>query len=196
MVLELLYRLAEWHTLAKLRMHTDTTLGFFDTATAALGSALRKFQKDTCSAYDTRETPREEAARGRRKAAQAQASALNAEVIGPTVAVAGAGSIIDAAVTATASGFNPVVGPGTGSDNTSVLSSVANGEPIPSAPTIPTKRPRSKSPPRKAPYQGKKKKTFNMNTYKGHSLGHYASTIRRFGTTDSYSTQPVCIFII
>jgi hypothetical protein len=33
--------------------------------------------------------------------------------------------------------------------------------------------------------------TFNLETYKTHALGHYPSTIRRFGTTDSYSTQTV-----
>lgn len=31
-------------------------------------------------------------------------------------------------------------------------------------------------------------KKLNMNTYKTHSLGDYARTIRRLGTTDSYST--------
>ena len=30
-------------------------------------------------------------------------------------------------------------------------------------------------------------KKLNINTYKVHSLGDYASTIRQFGTTDSYS---------
>ncbi|KAI0028039.1 hypothetical protein K488DRAFT_59706 [Vararia minispora EC-137] len=36
---------------------------------------------------------------------------------------------------------------------------------------------------------GKQKKTFNLDTYKVHSLGDYVPTIRGFGTTDSYSTQ-------
>ena len=34
-------------------------------------------------------------------------------------------------------------------------------------------------------------KQLNLNTYKYHVLGDYVHTIRRFGTTDSYSTQPV-----
>lgn len=38
---------------------------------------------------------------------------------------------------------------------------------------------------------GRRAKTFNMNTYKAHALGDYAKTIRRYGTTDSYSTEPV-----
>jgi len=35
-------------------------------------------------------------------------------------------------------------------------------------------------------------KTFNLNTYKFHALGDYTSTIRQYGTTDSYSTEAVC----
>jgi len=34
-------------------------------------------------------------------------------------------------------------------------------------------------------------KTLNLNTYKLHSLGDYVATIRKYGTTDSYSTEPV-----
>lgn len=34
-------------------------------------------------------------------------------------------------------------------------------------------------------------KTFSNLTYKGHSFGDYVETIRRYGTTDSYSTEPV-----
>jgi hypothetical protein len=43
-----------------------------------------------------------------------------------------------------------------------------------------------------APGNGARKpKRLNLNTYKVHALGDYVSTIRRYGTTDSYSTQPV-----
>lgn len=40
---------------------------------------------------------------------------------------------------------------------------------------------------------GPRRKTFNLQIYKYHSLGDYSKTIRRFGTTDSYSTEPVSI---
>jgi hypothetical protein len=33
--------------------------------------------------------------------------------------------------------------------------------------------------------------SFNLQTYKFHALGDYVSCIRRFGTSDSYSTEPV-----
>lgn len=39
------------------------------------------------------------------------------------------------------------------------------------------------------------KKTLNLRRYKYHSLGDYANTIRRLGTTDSYSTEPVSMSI-
>ena len=41
---------------------------------------------------------------------------------------------------------------------------------------------------------GRQPKQFNLYTYKFHALGDYCNTIRRFGTTDSYSTQPVGFF--
>lgn len=37
----------------------------------------------------------------------------------------------------------------------------------------------------------RKPKHLNLKTYKYHALGDYVSTIRRYGTTDSYSTEPV-----
>jgi hypothetical protein len=41
---------------------------------------------------------------------------------------------------------------------------------------------------------GPKRKKLNLNTYKYHALGDYPNSIRQFGTTDSYSTQPVSFF--
>ena len=37
----------------------------------------------------------------------------------------------------------------------------------------------------------RKVKTLNLQTYKLHALGDYVEQIRTYGTTDSYSTQPV-----
>jgi hypothetical protein len=45
-----------------------------------------------------------------------------------------------------------------------------------------------------APGSSKRKpKSFNLNTYKFHALGDYVETIRMYGTTDSYSTEPVSL---
>ncbi|KIJ65337.1 hypothetical protein HYDPIDRAFT_28047, partial [Hydnomerulius pinastri MD-312] len=38
---------------------------------------------------------------------------------------------------------------------------------------------------------GRQPKSFNLQTYKLHALGDYVSSIRTYGTTDSYSMQPV-----
>jgi hypothetical protein len=65
----LLFELATWHGLAKLRLHTESTITALETSTTRLGIALRKFSSTTCEAYETRDLPSEESARGRRKAA-------------------------------------------------------------------------------------------------------------------------------
>ena len=62
-------------------------------------------------------------------------------------------------------------------------------------PTEETARRRRTAPkdPKAAPTTGKgpKTKKFNLSTYKLHALGDYVNAIRRFGTTDNYSTQTV-----
>jgi hypothetical protein len=45
-------------------------------------------------------------------------------------------------------------------------------------------------------YITRKAKKFNLITYKLHSLGDYVQTIRMYGTTDSYSTEPVSSFYL
>lgn len=126
---DLLFDLAEWHAYAKLRMHIDSTIASFRTATTSLGQQMRKFANKTCPEFCTKETPREEAARHRRTAAKlAKSSGSTSE----------------------------------------------KPQPAP--------RPRS---------SGAKRRKFNLNTYKYHSLGDYIWHIITFGTTDSYSTQIV-----
>ena len=121
-VITLLYRLAEWHALAKLRMHTEATVTCLENATKTLGSELRHFRKHTCSAFSTVELPKEAAARARNKQKQNSGG---------------------------------------------------------SRPTTQSTQP-SRMP-----------KMISLSTYKLHSLGDYARTIRERGATDSYSTQSV-----
>lgn len=47
----------------------------------------------------------------------------------------------------------------------------------------------------KASASGNKTKILNLQTYKWHALGDYVSSIRKFGTTDNYSTQIVSLFL-
>lgn len=63
--------MAEWHANAKLRLHTDSTVDRLKELTRFLGARLRFFAGKICTLYDTRELPREEAARARRRAKQA-----------------------------------------------------------------------------------------------------------------------------
>jgi hypothetical protein len=65
---KLLFEFATWHGLAKLRLHTETTVQDLENSTARLGDLLRDFQKKVCPEYDTYDLPTEEAARSRRRA--------------------------------------------------------------------------------------------------------------------------------
>ncbi len=76
-VMTLLYRLAEWHALAKLRMHTDTTLDLLDSITTILGRELRQFRRTVCSAYATKDLPKEHAAHQRKKQRDKAMAATN-----------------------------------------------------------------------------------------------------------------------
>jgi hypothetical protein len=127
-ILDLLFVLATWHALAKLRMHSTSTVTVLDGVTKILGQLLRRFNDHVCPKYNTRETPSETKKRTSRKAseaakkkAQQPANLKEPEKVTPT------------------------------------------------------------------------KKHFNLAAYKPHALGHYSSWIRRFGTSDSYSTQTVCV---
>jgi hypothetical protein len=136
-VLKLLFDLAHWHGLAKLRMQTDPTLDIFSQATTSLGDSVRGFEEKTCALFKTRELERERAARQRR-----QNAATESRV-----------------------------------------------EPTPAAPGNSKQQPK---PAAAAPGNStRKSKLLNLKTYKYHALGDYVTAIRQFGTTDSYSTQPV-----
>jgi len=124
-VCELLFLLAHWHGLAKLRMHTDETLEVLEGVTVRLGSQLRTFVNETCPAFATKELRREVESRRRRQVREGQSG-----------------------ITQTRGASATVVG---------------------------DRRPKS----------------LNLRTYKLHALGDYPVQIRMYGTTDSYSTQPV-----
>jgi|ERR1700722_15271108 len=120
--MKLLFLLAHWHGLAKLRMHTDSTLEVLSQVTMSLANHLCEFEEKTCAVFHTRELERERAARQRR---QEREMAKGSAGSGPT------------------------------NNNT------------------------------------RKPKSLNLKTYTYHALGDYVSAIRRYGTTDSYSTQSV-----
>ncbi|KAF7976211.1 hypothetical protein HWV62_7218 [Athelia sp. TMB] len=161
-VLTLLFRLGEWHALAKLRMHTDTTLTQLDSVTTILGQELRRFSKITCASFQTVELPREAAARARRQAKKN--TKTTAEATGPNTAEPESSE----------SNIVPETSTSLAGDEAAASATCSSSPP-------------SLSPPVKC--KGNGKKHFNIWTYKVHALGDYVKTIRMHGTTDSYSTQ-------
>ena len=74
-MIELLLTFATWHALAKLHIHTETSLRLLDTATTALGNALRYFARVTCPEFNTFETSAEYTKRQRQHAATTSTTA-------------------------------------------------------------------------------------------------------------------------
>jgi len=66
-LMKLLYRTAEWHALAKLRMQTEGSLKLLDDLTTEFGQLIRQFRDLTCTTFATVELPREAAACERRR---------------------------------------------------------------------------------------------------------------------------------
>ncbi|KAH9916588.1 uncharacterized protein BXZ73DRAFT_105780 [Epithele typhae] len=64
-VLTLLFVCAYWHALAKMRLHSDSSLDLLDDTTALLGHEMRYFAAITCPQFDARETAAEYQARRR-----------------------------------------------------------------------------------------------------------------------------------
>lgn len=62
-VQSLLFRFAQWHALAKLRIHSESTLNFLEEIFKKLSRQLRKFRDHTCTAFSTVELPKEKATR-------------------------------------------------------------------------------------------------------------------------------------
>ena len=68
----LIFQLAEWQALAKLRLHMDDTLALLDQALQRLGAQVRRFWRVTCAAFETKELSQESAQRQRRELAKMQ----------------------------------------------------------------------------------------------------------------------------
>jgi hypothetical protein len=145
---KLLFEFNTWHSLAKLRLHTETTVTDLEHSTTRLGIILRKFEKDVCSAYRTHELPSEEAARVRRQASAAKN--------GPQSQSNRKRQTLPSALQKKKSALSKAGSPG--------------------------------------PSSSRRQRTFNLNTYKIHSLGSYARAIHLYGSTDNYNSQTVCFY--
>ena len=179
--MKLLYRTAEWHALAKLRMHSDSTLLLLEELTKEFGQLIRQFRDLTCSQFKTVELSRETAARKRRGAKQQPA----------------ASSAVPHSSSRLAHTSNPNVGMPSSmtSDNVAASSSVplqlGTGILLPMV-TPSTDRSQGQPSGESGSSPRGDKKGLNLFTVKLHFLGDYVHHIRLFGTTDSYSTQLVC----
>jgi hypothetical protein len=58
-LIKLLYQTAEWHSFAKLRMHTQLTLDYLKLLTKEFGHLMWNFCDLTCSEFKTKELPHE-----------------------------------------------------------------------------------------------------------------------------------------
>ena len=181
-ILELIFVMAHWHALAKLRIHTDTTLAIMDDTTIVLGHKLRAFQRMTCSAFQTRELRREMDARVRRQVKKKTEQRGSSSSRHPTEQVA----------------TTPVkhkAGSSSTEHNTSSnLASHSSGcASVVESPPSNNELQQRTLPEKPRPDATRLPKGFNLNTYKFHALGDYTAAIRQFGTTDSYSTEIVSV---
>lgn len=162
--MELLFVVAHWHSLAKLRLHHDLTLKVMDDVTSFLGEKLREFKDVTCAAFDARELEREFNARARRRAKK-KAKAENQKNAKRPCQVTTSKSVN------TREKDQPVP------QSSAAIAAIDSSEEA--VPTI------------EADDKSRRLKGFTLDRYKVHALGDYTDAIRKNGTTDSYSSEPV-----
>jgi hypothetical protein len=199
-------------------MHTDASLDIFSQATTSLGNSLQNFQDKTCTMFQTRELERERDARRRRqenKTAKCGArprppTPSNTSTAEPMVAgTQGAGPIPASSFSNSKGEPTVAVNHRTGPTPAGVFGTEesTNAEEQESIPTPASSSSstqvaanatdHSSGPTLKAPKKNARKpKSLNLDTYTYHALGDYVTTIRQFGTTDSYSTQPVSLWLV
>ncbi|TEB25371.1 hypothetical protein FA13DRAFT_1756603 [Coprinellus micaceus] len=173
-VLNLLFTFAHWHSLLKLRLHTDHTLDILDDLTTTLGEDAREFMSETCGAFETRELEKEYNARLRRQARDAARRAKEEERA-------------QREGDAECDGGKSNVGKGKGGRRKGKKNKNTEGK------GEEEQRGKQQSPARggQEVKEPRKLRTWSLNTPKFHSLGDAVSYIRQYGTTDSYSTQLV-----
>jgi hypothetical protein len=106
-IMKLLYRTAEWHALAKLRMHSDSTLTLLEDLTVEFGKLMCQFRDLTCSQFQTLELPRETAARYRRKTKQQVTAAQDSSSSMPAINISSLPPSITSETSST-SDYNPL----------------------------------------------------------------------------------------
>ena len=195
--MDLLFTHRHWHELAKLCMHHDITLDILDAVTKELGVKLCNFNRNTCTAFNTVELCREYQARIHHEATKSNShdplshNAMLPSSDPPSLQL-----------------LQPII-ESQGSDglgtndwppNQFTTSCEVIFMPTPLGQIQSSKGSRSMRSQTSKMLVGTTAgwchKKLNINTYKFHSYGDYANTIRIYGTTDSYSTEPVTLHVI
>jgi hypothetical protein len=215
-ILKLLFLCTHWHGLAKLRSHTDPTLDIFDNVTIKTGTAFRHFVNNICIDFDTRELAREEGQRRRREAKQkgrnpqdiapdAHPTPVLPDASMPPTSLCSAPVALSHIVLSSSRGTAAF--PATTPPLSRELLASADGISQVISQALLASGPREEAPhitpPSAAGAQqslaypkfsntagmSNQKKKFTLNTYKFHACGDYPNNIRRYGMTDSYSTE-------
>ena len=74
---DLLFELATWHALAKLRLHTESTVVALEHSTQRLGKAIRIFEEKLCAEYIAGKLPGDDAPRAKGKAKAVKTDQVN-----------------------------------------------------------------------------------------------------------------------
>lgn len=82
--MDLLFTFAYWHSLVKLRLHTDSTLGILDHWTTVLGEECRHFSIETCQSIQTKELQREYESQKRTEARKRAKQGANSNQVAPS----------------------------------------------------------------------------------------------------------------
>lgn len=163
-------------------MHHDLLLDFLDETTRMLGLRLCQFSQKTCTTFETRELQCEYNARVRRGAKQA--AHLNCQLETSTRVMTTAHREQNTEPVRHKHHHTQ--------ENSDTATSIPLAEHQHAVENSETTSPASEiAPAATSRSPGKWGKTLNINTYKFHSYGDYARTIRTHGTMDSYSTEPV-----
>nr|GAT43510.1 predicted protein [Mycena chlorophos] len=177
----LCFELAVWHGLAKLRMHTTSTIRDFRTWTTQLMSTIRRFARETRD-VKTYEFTREENRRNKKAARAAAAAAqTGASDVSRSQAIPSRGHEV------------PVVQPGplpAQQSNQTVVSPASSGSQLhPTAAASLVNDSGAAASASVVVRTTKLEKPFNPITYKLHSLPDYPDAVVHSGTSDSFSTQ-------
>lgn len=199
-ILRLLFTCAHWHGLAKLRTHIDSTLRILDETTVSIGTEFRAFTAKTCAAFDTRELSREVEARKRRGLKKGRKKpASNGQSVSGDQATPSAQSVPGELAPPNSQSVpgeqaTPNVQVASGEQAAPNAQSTSGNQTVFNVRVARNDQPNGTSIPNSPDcrrHNGPKRRKFNLRVYKYHALGDYANTIRRLGTTDSFSTEPV-----